>query len=208
MVGSIPTAPTKTHSPQNTSLNVCSNHYFCSDSSAARWLSASAFKSTDKYPSLSRPLSSLQGKFVRVQRRIVFLLIVRPLLDIVFKPEERQNALVSRQRPRLLVHDRIRLEIVRIYPPVRRYGLAFPGTFSPKKQLYAYVVRLSGRPLGRKNGNSEDFLVHATFPPSLQTIAHCSLVRSQYFHADADSDAPHSSAIVSITDKDGVLRAR
>src|ERR1700685_4461709 len=58
-----------------------------------------------------------------------------------------------------------------------------------------------------KNGNSEERLDHDTFPPSLHTIEHCSLVKSQYFHADAAKEALQSLAMVSITSREGLLRA-
>src|ERR1700730_7103119 len=87
-------------------------------------------------------------------------------------------------------------------------GSGVDGTFSRLKQLDAYDACSMDRPLLMKNGNSEHCLDHDTIPCSLQTIAHCSLVRSQYFHAEADNEAPHSLATASMTDSDGVVRAK
>src|SRR5580704_5913688 len=87
-------------------------------------------------------------------------------------------------------------------------GSGTDGTFSPLKQLYAKESLSIDFPFLIKKGNSGDALDHDTLPCSLHTIAHCSLVRSQYFHADADNEAAQSAATASTTASDGVVCAK
>src|ERR1039457_6589642 len=54
-----------------------------------------------------------------------------------------------------------------------------------------------------KKGNSADNFDHDTCPFSFHITAHGSVVKSQYRHAEADNDAPQSSAIDSITFSEG-----
>src|SRR5258708_38556491 len=59
-----------------------------------------------------------------------------------------------------------------------------------------------------KKGNSDDAFDQTICSFSLQTTEHCSVVRSQYRHAEAESDAPQSLAMLSTTPREGVCEIR